>query len=102
PNPGGAGEQVSAAGGHAGSWAVIASWYASVEEVNRQNERLGVAGPAASPGCPGRAWLSAVVDTTAEAAAVIAFPVAKATGIVARRRAAEEPAPVHGEVGSID
>ena len=49
PNAGGAGEQVSAASGQARRWAVIATRYATVEEANRQNERLGVAGPATRP-----------------------------------------------------
>src|SRR5205814_285507 len=77
PHPRSAGNQMAAPTRNAGCRTIVASRDASVKQVVRKNERLGVAGPAATHAAPTGAGIGAVTNATVKSAAVIALEKAQ-------------------------
>jgi hypothetical protein len=85
---------MSAAAGKARRLTIVSARDAAMEHVNRQDERLRVAGPGSPATCPTGARGGAVIDTTAETAAIVALPDAKTSNVVTQPGAAKLPEPL--------
>jgi hypothetical protein len=68
--------------GKSGRRAIIAAGYATMENINRENEGLLVAGPCATRARPSGTSYGAVVNTPTETTAVVTFPEAELSYVV--------------------